>query len=71
MTNEEARMALRGNTLVGTSNLQGKGGFCLFSTGYLREEIKVRGREKKNFLFIDKWGEIQTARPASAFMFMR
>lgn len=71
MTDEEARMALISNALVGTSNLQGKGGFCLFSTGYLREEIKVKGRGKKNFLFIDKWGELKTTRPASAFMFMR
>jgi len=54
MTEEEAKMAFKSSALVGTSNVQGKGGFCLFSTGYLKEEIKVKGREKKNFLFVDK-----------------
>jgi len=71
MTDEEARMALKNNALVGTSNVSGKRGFCLFSTGYLKEEIKVRGRERKDFLFVDKWKETVVVRPASAFMFMR
>jgi len=71
MTDEEAKFAVKCRALVGTSDVPGKGGFCLFSTGYLKEEIKVKGRKRKDFLFVDKWKETEVVRPASAFMFMR
>jgi len=71
MTPEEAKMAVKSQALVGTSNVQAKGGFCLFSTGFLKKEIKTKSQKEKNFLFIDKWGEIEAVRPASAFVFMR
>lgn len=69
MTNEEAEMAVKTQTLVGTNNVAGKAGFCLFSTGYLKREIKTKG--KKEFLFQDRWKEIEVVRPASVFTFVR
>ena len=69
MTDPEAEMAIKAHALVGTHDVQGKGIFCLFSTGYLIKKIKAKG--KKIFLFRDKWGEIEVSRPASAFNFIR
>ena len=69
MDNLEAGMAIKSRALVGTSNVQGRGGFCLFATGYLKKEIKTKG--KKEFLFQDRGKEIEVVRPASVFTFMR
>ena len=71
MTDEEAQMAVKTQALIGTANLAGKGGFCLFSTGHLREEVKVKGSKQKQFLFRDRSGEAEVTRPAAAFTFVR
>lgn len=71
MIDIEAEMAIKGEALVGTSNIEGKRNFCLFATGHLKKEVKVRGSKLKHFLFRDRSGEIEVVRPASAFIFIR
>lgn len=70
MTDLEAEMAVKSQVLVGTNNVAGKAGLCLFSTGHLIREVKVKGSGQKQFLFRDYWGEIEVVRPASAFYFV-
>ena len=70
MTDLEAEMAVKSQALVGTNNVAGKGGLCLFSTGHLKEKVKVKGSRQKQFLFRDRWGE-EVTRPASTFIFIR
>ena len=69
MTLSEAKGAVKNHILVGTNNVQSKGGFCLFSTGYLVKMVKVKGKKEKEFLFKDGLGEIEIIRPVSAFNF--
>jgi len=71
MTDAEAEMAIKSQALVGTNNLTSRGGMCLFSTGYLIRKVKVKGSKQKQFLFRDRWGEIEVTRLASAFTFIR
>ncbi len=71
MNDLEAEMAVKSQALVGTNNVAGRGGLCLFSTGYLKRKVKIKGSKHKQFLFRDRWGEIEATRPASAFMFIR
>lgn len=68
---EEAKMAVKTKALVGTSNIQVRGGICLYSTGYLVEmvKVKVRGKKEEHFRFRDRWGEVEVIRPASEFSF--
>jgi len=61
MTDTEAKEAIKKKTLIGISNVPARSGFCLFSTGYLV------GKKGKNFLFLDRWGEVEVVRSASAF----
>ena len=65
MTIPEAKDAVKNHIPVGTNNIQGKGGFCLYLTGYLMKMVKVKG--KKEFLFQDRFGETEIIRSASMF----
>lgn len=69
MTVLEAKEAMKNHILVGTSNVQSKGGFCLFLTGYLVKTAKVKDKKEEHFRFRDRWGEIEVTRPASMFIF--
>ncbi|NCO80191.1 hypothetical protein GW869_00200 [bacterium] len=71
MTDAEAEMAVKTHALVGTSNVTSNAGFCLYSAGYLQRRVKEKGQKKQQFLFRDRFGEIEAARPASAFTFIR
>jgi hypothetical protein len=69
VTTVEAKEAVKNHILVGTNNIQSEGRFCLFSTGHLVKMVKVKGKKEKEFLFVDRPGEIKITRPASAFSF--
>ena len=64
MTIAEAKRAIKRHILVGTHDV---GGACLYSTGYLLQEVK--GKKEKEFFFKDRHGEIEITRPASVFNF--
>jgi len=67
MIDREAQEAVKNHILVGTSNVQAKGGFCLYLTGHLIKMVKVKGKKEKDFVFQDTFGEAEVIRSASAF----